>query len=311
MRIAFTHNLQVSSSEEQAEFDSPATITALRNALTELGHEVHLVEVSELASHLVARLESLHPDLVFNTAEGSHGRYREAFFPALFEQLRLPFTGSDAYVCALTLDKQAAKLMVATQGVPTPRWVYYDGSTPFAPPDLRFPVIVKPNFEGSSKGITAESVVDTPAALEELVARLIDRYATGLLIEEFIDGKDVTVPFLAGADTEFDGVLEPASYGFDASVVGDRKYVIYDYALKNENPEAVSVQVPADVPDVTRRRLRVRLARAIAVSSLKHKQSLIRRTPVSPKPRRRSQRSQASRPSALALPVPIRATRQP
>ena len=76
MRIAFTHNLQTLPGEAHAEFDTAATIAALRSALVSLGHEVHLVEVSGSAARLVARLESLRPDLVFNTAEGSHGRYR-------------------------------------------------------------------------------------------------------------------------------------------------------------------------------------------------------------------------------------------
>lgn len=256
MRLAFTHNLRVSSAEEQAEFDSPETIAALRTALAELGHEVHLVEVSELASHLVARLEALNPDLVFNTAEGSHGRYREAFYPALFEQLRLPFTGSDAYVCALTLDKQATKLLCANRGIPTPKWFYFDGSQPWSPPSLRYPVIVKPNFEGSSKGITSDSVLENEAELRATVERLLARYETGVLVEEYIEGVDVTVPFLAGADTEAGGVLEPASYAFDSAVVGDRKYVIYDYTLKNDHSEAVRVQVPADVPAAVREKAR-------------------------------------------------------
>src|SRR6056297_3142575 len=91
MKIAFTHNLQVAPTEEQAEFDTPETISRLAQAMRELGHDVHLVDVTGPASRLVARLESLHPDLVFNTAEGTHGKYREAFYPALFEELRLPF----------------------------------------------------------------------------------------------------------------------------------------------------------------------------------------------------------------------------
>ena len=60
----------------------------------------------------------MNPDLVFNTAEGTRGRFREAFYPALFDRLGMPFTGSDAYTCALTLDKQATKLVLAQHGVP-------------------------------------------------------------------------------------------------------------------------------------------------------------------------------------------------
>ena len=98
MRIALTHNLRLSDSEDEAEFDSPETVNALASAIERLGHRVERVEVSGPASRTVARLEAYSPDLVFNTAEGRRGRFREAFYPALFDELRLPLHGpTDAY----------------------------------------------------------------------------------------------------------------------------------------------------------------------------------------------------------------------
>ena len=94
MRIAFTHNLQLSTSEEEAEFDTPETIEAIGAALAKGGHEVVEIEVSGPASHLASRLEAFSPDLIFNTAEGRRGRAREAFYPALFEELGYAYTGS-------------------------------------------------------------------------------------------------------------------------------------------------------------------------------------------------------------------------
>jgi D-alanine-D-alanine ligase len=247
MRIAFTHNLQLSSSEEEAEFDTPETVQALVTALRELGHDVEPVEVSGPASRTVARLEALAPDLVFNTAEGSRGRFREAFYPALFDRLGLPFTGSDAWVCALTLDKQLTKMLVAQHGVPTPRWAFLESPQHLARVDLRYPLIVKPNYEGSSMGITVDSVVQTPQELETRVVELLGRYPSGLLVEEFIVGRDVVVPFLEKASIATSGVLEPASYAYDEEVVGARKYQIYDFELKTSSSDAVRVHVPAHI----------------------------------------------------------------
>src|SRR6185437_9094223 len=125
MRIAFTHNLQTEHDEEQAEFDREETVAAIASGLRECGHDVARVNVGGAkAGDLVRRLEEAAPDLIFNTAEGTHGRFREAFYPGLFEQLALPFTGSDAYVCALTLDKQLTKMLVSHHGVPTPKWIF-------------------------------------------------------------------------------------------------------------------------------------------------------------------------------------------
>src|SRR3954468_17303708 len=121
MRIALTYNLKITGSPEEAEFDSPATIDAVAEALERAGHEVERVEVSGPASRVIARLEALAPDLIFNTAEGHKGKTREAFYPALFDQLGIPYTGSDAYTLCVTLDKALTKRIVSGFAVPTPR----------------------------------------------------------------------------------------------------------------------------------------------------------------------------------------------
>src|SRR4029077_7951132 len=119
--IAFTHNLRLTDSEEEAEFDSVETVDAIADALRAGGHEVEKIEVTGPASRLAARIESYGPDLIFNTAEGRRGRAREGFYPALFEELGFPYTGSDAYVLNGTLDKWLAQLWAATRGQGTPR----------------------------------------------------------------------------------------------------------------------------------------------------------------------------------------------
>ncbi len=262
MRIAFTHNLQLTSAEEEAEFDTPETVTAITEALRELGHDVEPIEVSGPASRTVARLEALNPDLVFNTAEGTKGRFREAFYPALFDRLGLPFTGSDAWVCALTLDKQLTKMVVAQHGVPTPRWFFLENMAQLASIELSFPVIVKPNYEGSSMGITVDSIVESRQELESRAVELLGRFTSGLLVEEFIVGKDVVVPFVEKASPGTGGVLEPAAYSFDESIIGARKYQIYDYELKTTSNMAVTVEVPAQITQEQRAEA-MRLSRVV------------------------------------------------
>ena len=249
MRIAFTFNLKSADTEEEAEFDSRETIDGIRASLDRLGHEVQLVEVSGPPSRVVARLEAMQPDLVFNTAEGRLGRYREAFYPGLFEHLGLPFVGSDAYVCALTLDKSLTKTVLAREGIPTPRSRLVSVEHPFGDHDLAFPLFLKPNHEGSSKGITQDSVVDNEARLQERLGALLHAYPQGVLVEEYVPGRDVTVPFIAGVKPDTRGILAPAEYVFDAAVIGPRRYPIYDYVLKNELSSAVSVKVPAALSD--------------------------------------------------------------
>ncbi len=245
MRIALTHNLRLSDSEEEAEFDTRETVDALAAAIERLGHRVERIEVSGPASRTVARLEAYGPDLIFNTAEGRRGRFREAFFPALFDELGMPYTGSDAYALALTLDKQLTKLVLAQHGIPTPRWQYVEEPGRLHTNALRYPVIVKPNFEGSSKGITQDSVVEDPLRLHEVVAAALGRYPAGVLVEEFIVGRDVTVPFLESAAPERGGVLQAVEYVIDEAAAATRRYAIYDYELKTKLDKLVSVRAPA------------------------------------------------------------------
>src|SRR5262249_45088199 len=124
MKVAFTHNLRltdVRDSEKEAEFDSAETISAIASALEQAGHEVEKVEVSGPASNLLERLEGIDPDIIFNIAEGANGRLREALYPALFDEMAIPYTGSDAYTNAITLDKWLTKLVIQKAGVDTPR----------------------------------------------------------------------------------------------------------------------------------------------------------------------------------------------
>lgn len=248
MKIALTHDLKTHDTEEQAEYDSPATIAALHQALRRLGHEVHLVEASGRAARLVARLEFLRPDLVLNTARGHHGRYRDAFFPALFAELDLPFTGADAYACTLTRDKQTARRIAAEAGVAVPRAVFIAPGAPATVPALPWPLVVRPKLAGGARGIGPDSIVDDPDALRALIDRVRARHPGGVLVEEFIAGRDLTVGWLEGAGDG--GALEPAGYRFAEAT----PHAIRHDAARHADPPAFGPQIPADLtPDVRQR----------------------------------------------------------
>ena len=238
MKVAFTFNLKANDSPQEAEFDSPETIETLAHALRALGHQVEKLEAGGPVSHLVARLDALAPDLIFNLAEGKRGRFREGFYPALFEQMGMAYTGSDAYSCTLTLDKHLTKLALLERGLPVPPWYFVcrQDQLEEAIVNLKFPLIVKPNFEGSSMGVSQDCVVEDVEALRALVERKLEEFPAGLMVEEFIVGKDVTVPYLGE-------VLEPCEYTFPEG----RRYDIYDYQVKHELSEQVAVTVPAQL----------------------------------------------------------------
>ena len=242
MRIAFTYSLKTAATEDQAEYDTPETVSMIEAALRRLGHEVLLIEASGTVAELVAELERSRPDLIFNTAEAGTGRAREAFYPSLFQRLGIPYTGSDAYACTVTLDKHLTKMLVATHGVRVPGWIFARSMNDLAGCDLRFPIIVKPNFEGSSMGITADSVVEDMATLELRTSEALARFRDGVMVEEYITGRDIVVPYLELVSPETGGILEPAEYVYPAS---DRRFTIFELEMKMRGFSDVKVHVPA------------------------------------------------------------------
>ncbi len=207
MRIGLTFNVRTAApdgngevhvggpSDLEEEFDSPETIESLAAAVRDLGHEVELLGDGE--PMLRRLLGGRRPDLVFNFAEGTGtSRSREARVPAVLEMLGIPYTGSDPLTLAVTLDKECAKRLVRSAGVATPDWLVVDRDVEDISDRLLalpLPVIVKPAFEGSSKGIHAASLVDDADRLVETVGEILDAYRQPVLVEEFIDGDELTV----------------------------------------------------------------------------------------------------------------------
>ncbi|MDP9000373.1 MAG: D-alanine--D-alanine ligase, partial [Myxococcota bacterium] len=246
MRIALTHNLRVAESEDEAEFDSPETIAAIMRALSSAGHRVEPFDVTGPASLLVTRLEAFAPDIVFNLAEGHRGKTRRAFYPALFEELGLPSTGSDAYTLCVTLDKALTKKQLAGWAVPSPRGRFVTRASlgTGGLDELPFPVIVKPNFEGSSKGIGDNSVVEDPITLERVIDELLSHYPDGALVEQYVPGKDVRVVCVEGlpALPAVEMIVDP-NYTRHVGVIDYRLAHVDSRFLERRAPAHVSLEV--------------------------------------------------------------------
>jgi D-alanine-D-alanine ligase len=202
MRVGITYDLKGEvpvnrrdlPDDHDEEYDSPATIEALAVVLRGLGHQV--LKLGD-GRDLLKRLLADPPDCVFNFAEGQGiSRSREARVPAVLEMLGIPYTGSDPLTTAVTLDKDCARRLVASAGVLVPEGMTLaagQSSAAVLDARLRFPLIVKPAWEGSSKGIRSKCLVQAPADLAEAVALVGRDHRQPILVEEFIDGDELTV----------------------------------------------------------------------------------------------------------------------
>lgn len=174
-----------------AECDSDDTIDAVHEALRER-YDVVPIESDE---NSFLKLKKAQPDLVFNISERLLGPSRESHIPSLCEILELPYTGSDPLTLGICLHKSRAKEILTYHGIPNPHfWVVESFSD--IPNSLRYPVIVKPLFEGSSKGIGDNSVVTNEHDLFCRVQDISLIYNQAAIVEQFISGREFTVGIL-------------------------------------------------------------------------------------------------------------------
>ncbi|MGB8952660.1 MAG: hypothetical protein WCC06_08340 [Candidatus Aminicenantales bacterium] len=206
-----------------AECDSDETILAVQNALQEI-HEVIPIESDEKAFD---RLKREKPDLVFNIAERLIGPNRESHIPTLCEILDIPYTGSDPLTLGICLDKSRAKEILSYYKIPNPPfWIVKSPSD--VPQDIEWPVIVKPLYEGSSKGIRNNSVVRNQGDLYRRIQEVIFVYKQPVIMERFLNGREFTVGVLGNyPHLEILPIVE-----IDHSLLPDGAVPIYSYEAK-------------------------------------------------------------------------------
>jgi len=254
MKIGFTYDLRSEyladgySEEETAEFDRDDTILAIEEALRAEGHQVERIG---RIHNLVRQLASGQRwDLVFNIAEGLHGLAREAQVPALLDAYQIPYTFADPAVLMLSLDKALCKLVVREAGLPTPPHAVVRSESDIDQVRLPFPLFVKPLAEGTGKGISSESKVDTPLALKNVCKSLLHRFRQPVLVERYLSGREFTVGILGTGDKAqvlgtMEIILRPQAEAHAYSYVNKERceeLVEYRYPSAKDDPEVAEAE---------------------------------------------------------------------
>jgi D-alanine-D-alanine ligase len=202
-RVALLYTLQANAPREATEEDTPwdrwneldseKSVTGYERALRAAGHEVIPLEGDR---RLIENLLRVKPDICFNTCEGHFGKSREAQVPAILDMLAIPYTGSGVMSLTIALDKAMTKRVFQFYSIPTPAFqVLVTGDEPIDS-RLNFPLFAKPSLEGSGIGITAKSICRTPRELREHVRYLLRAYKEPVLVEEYIEGREITTGIL-------------------------------------------------------------------------------------------------------------------
>jgi D-alanine-D-alanine ligase len=233
MHIGFTYDLRSEylamgySLEETAEFDREETIDFIAGAIERNGHQVTRIgHVKSLVSRLAA---GERWELVFNICEGLQGFAREAQVPAVLDAFDIAYTFSDPLVTALSLHKGITKTVVAAAGLATPRFALVTTTNDVKAVDLRYPLFAKPVAEGTGKGVTPLSKVQSKEELVEICERLLMQFHQPVLIEEYLPGREFTTGLLGtGRDARVIGTLEIV-------LLPQAEAEVYSYANKEQS----------------------------------------------------------------------------
>jgi len=261
MRIGLSYDLKIAVSLDEAspedaleEYDSRETVEIIAAALTAAGHSVVMLGGG---GEFLDNIRREPVDIVFNIAEGrGNSRSRESQVPGVLEMLGIPYTGSDSHCLTVCLDKPLAKKLVAAEGVVTPQWqlITDEDSSRIAWEQFPFPAIVKPAYEGSSKGIRFTSVVDNVSQARAEISRLLGAYQQPVMVEEFITGDEVTVGIIGNAPPRLVGIMR---------IVPRKRegHFVYSLEVKRDYLNLVDYECPPKLADEIRER--------IALASLK------------------------------------------
>lgn len=213
LSVGFTYDLKDDylamglTPEEAAEFDVQETIDAIFTTLQRRGYRVEKIGG---ARSLIRRLEQgCRWDLVFNICEGVKGIGREAQVPAILDVYNIPYVFSDVLVLSLTLHKGMTKSIIRDRGIPTAPFLVAKSLMDLNDHNLQYPLFVKPVAEGTGKGIGPDSRVFNSRQLRKAVKDRIKQFDQGVLIEEFLPGREFTAGIVGtGKDAKIIGVME-------------------------------------------------------------------------------------------------------
>jgi D-alanine-D-alanine ligase len=208
--------------------------------VTQPFNQLHAADgMTEITALPQLPLASEKPDVVFIALHGKGGE--DGTVQGMLEVLGIRYTGSGVLASALAMDKAMSKRVLKTVGVRVPEDFALKRGHRMRPGSLPFPLIVKPNAQGSTIGMT---IVRQQSEMEGALTTAFE-YDDTVLVEQFITGTEITVPILGNNTLEVLPIVEIVPNGG-----------FYDYKAKytaGETDEIVPARIPDDVAVEARR----------------------------------------------------------
>ncbi len=260
------------------DFSTLSEMQNIRNELEILGYNATLIGSPVRFAELITSNMYSQYDLIMNFSEGFASRNREALVPAVCELFDIPYTFSDNHAMTLTLDKHQTLLFAESLGIKTPRGFLFNpdvdniDDVPFMLEsyNISFPIVCKPNYEGTSMGIT---LTHSCKELKKALIYLISLYNEPIRCDEYISGREIAVPIIgSGNDARIMGIVEYQK--LDGSVMdfytykykrhGHHKTILADYGKDiNSHIEKTALSIHRNIPCYDLSRIDLRLKEGI------------------------------------------------
>ena len=163
---------------------------AIQLALDDIGYNVLGITLENTLDDLISDLHSV--DLVFLGLHGSIGE--NGTIQGFLESLGIKYTGSDPLSSAICMDKNISKIIARDSKVNTPNWKIVTRDQTLNEDNSEFPLVIKPNDQGSTVGLT---VVHDESELGPAL-NLAYNYSSSVMVEQFIEGRELTVTLIGG-----------------------------------------------------------------------------------------------------------------
>ena len=163
---------------------------AILLALEAIGYDVLGITLENTLGDIISDLQSV--DLVFLGLHGSIGE--NGTIQGFLESLGIKYTGSDPLSSAICMDKNISKIIARGSKVITPDWRIVTRDQNLSEDNSEFPLVTKPNDQGSTVGLT---IVHDETELGPAL-NLAFNYSSSVMVEQFIKGRELTVTLIGG-----------------------------------------------------------------------------------------------------------------
>jgi len=226
---------------EVEEFTPMEEFEYIAKKLQKVGFDAYTLNILDNIQSMLDNFKQNKPDIVFNFVElyKEEPRY-EMNVVGLYELLGIPYTGASAMALANCQSKIFVKRMLNSKGINTPRFFIINEPKNRYHHTLNFPLMVKPSLEDASVGIENDSIVKDNKELKERIEYILKYFYQPVLVEEFIDGRELNVAVIGDEKPRALPISE-----IDFSKMPDNLHNIVSYQAKwDPHHEAYHKTIP-------------------------------------------------------------------